>query len=150
MATSEQRLLDLGTADVHLPAAMGRTRKMATISTPARKALKPSQFALPEQRKYPLPDAAHARNAAARLEQEKKAGKISSADYATAKRAIARASRKFGVTSEYNKTGKKRQLHVRADLADGGSLHIRHMSDEGLVVQLPPVDLTGLADSAAT
>lgn len=39
------------------------------ISARARKRMKPSTFALPKQRKYPIPDAAHARNALARVAQ---------------------------------------------------------------------------------
>jgi hypothetical protein len=34
-----------------------------------RNALKPSTFALPDKRAYPLPDASHARNALARASQ---------------------------------------------------------------------------------
>ena len=34
-----------------------------------RKKLKKSSFALPEERKYPIPDKAHARNALARVAQ---------------------------------------------------------------------------------
>jgi hypothetical protein len=41
---------------------------MAVLTTTARKALPTSTFALPGRR-YPLPDAAHARNALARVSQ---------------------------------------------------------------------------------
>jgi hypothetical protein len=42
---------------------------MAKLTAKMRKALRPSQFALPEQRKYPLDTKARARNAPARASQ---------------------------------------------------------------------------------
>lgn len=128
--------LDLGQGDVHTPAAIGESRKreMAEISGEARKALPNSKFALPSARKLPVHDASHTRNAAARLAQMKKAGKISDADYATAKKNIARAAKRFGIDSEMNASDappapKRKSIHVRADLAPGGSLHVRHMRE---------------------
>ena len=40
------------------------------LSTKDRKKLGKYSFALPEQRKYPIPDKAHARNALARVAQD--------------------------------------------------------------------------------
>jgi hypothetical protein len=40
------------------------------LSTKDRKKLGKNSFALPEQRKYPIPDKAHARNALARVAQD--------------------------------------------------------------------------------
>jgi hypothetical protein len=49
--------------------------------TPAKKRAEPkSDFGLPEKRKYPMPDAAHARNAKARASQAENTGKLSSVD----------------------------------------------------------------------
>lgn len=49
--------------------------------TTARKNSEPGkEFGLPEQRKYPMPDASHARNAKARASQMEHQGKLSSAD----------------------------------------------------------------------
>jgi hypothetical protein len=42
--------------------------------------MKGSTFGLPEQRKYPMPDESHARNAKARAAQQVKAGNLSKAD----------------------------------------------------------------------
>ena len=42
---------------------------MAKLTTAMRKALPASDFAEPAQRKYPMPDASHARNALARVSQ---------------------------------------------------------------------------------
>ena len=39
---------------------------MATMSEKQKDSLKDSQFGLPDERKYPMPDKAHARNAKAR------------------------------------------------------------------------------------
>jgi hypothetical protein len=42
---------------------------MAKLTYEARKKLKSSTFAIPSERKYPIPDKAHARNALARVSQ---------------------------------------------------------------------------------
>jgi len=49
---------------------------MATLSEKKRDNLKPSQFGLPEERKYPMPDESHAANAKARAAQQVKAGNL--------------------------------------------------------------------------
>lgn len=91
---------DLGQGDVHTDGPMRSPRKprakaMAEISTKQRKSLPDSAFALPAKRGYPIHDAAHARNAMARLEQNK--GKLTPAEYATAKKNILRAYKKFEI-----------------------------------------------------
>jgi len=43
---------------------------MANMTEKKRDSLKESQFGLPEERKYPMPDKAHARNAKARASQQ--------------------------------------------------------------------------------
>jgi len=49
--------------------------------TAAKKNAEPNKdFGLPEQRKYPMPDASHARNAKARASQMAQKGKLSAAD----------------------------------------------------------------------
>ena len=49
--------------------------------TAAKKNAEPKQeFGLPEKRKYPMPDASHARNAKARASQMEHQGKLSAAD----------------------------------------------------------------------
>jgi hypothetical protein len=53
---------------------------MATLSDKKRDNLKPSQFGLPEERKYPMPDESHAANAKARAAQQVKAGNLSKKD----------------------------------------------------------------------
>ena len=53
---------------------------MATLSEKKRDNLKESQFGLPEERKYPMPDKSHARNAKARAAQQQKAGNLSKKD----------------------------------------------------------------------
>lgn len=55
---------------------------MAILKTAARKSLPTSEFGLPSQRKYPIPDASHAANAKARATQMVKAGKLSSSSAA--------------------------------------------------------------------
>ena len=53
---------------------------MAELSTNRRKNLKDSQFGLPDERKYPMPDKAHARNAKARAAQQEDKGTITAAE----------------------------------------------------------------------
>jgi len=53
---------------------------MAKLSTAKKNSEPKSDFGLPEQRKYPMPDAAHARNAKARASQMEHQGKLSAAD----------------------------------------------------------------------
>lgn len=53
---------------------------MATLSEKKRDTLKESQFGLPEERKYPMPDESHAANAKARAAQQLKAGNLTAAE----------------------------------------------------------------------
>lgn len=53
---------------------------MSKLKTEEREDLSKSKFALPEKRKYPVEDKAHARNAKARAAQQEKAGNLSPAD----------------------------------------------------------------------
>lgn len=53
---------------------------MATLTSKKKKAEPKSDFGLPEERKYPMPDASHARNAKARASQMENAGRLSAAD----------------------------------------------------------------------
>jgi hypothetical protein len=55
---------------------------MATLDEKQRDKLKDSQFGLPDERKYPMPDESHAANAKARAAQQVKAGNLSKADKA--------------------------------------------------------------------
>ena len=63
-----------------------------------RRKLKKSEFGLPVERKYPMPDKAHAVNAKARAKQQRKRGKLSKSAYekvvANANKVIKRSKRK--------------------------------------------------------
>lgn len=50
---------------------------MATLTDAKRKKLPKNEFALPAEKKYPMPDKSHAANAKARATQMVKAGKLS-------------------------------------------------------------------------
>ncbi|RMF59580.1 MAG: hypothetical protein D6746_08100 [Bacteroidetes bacterium] len=50
---------------------------MAKLTSKQRSKLKSSQFGLPSERKYPIPDKSHAINAKARAEQQYKKGNLS-------------------------------------------------------------------------
>lgn len=53
---------------------------MATLNEKKRDKLKSSTFGLPEERKYPMPDKSHARNAKARAAQQVKKGNLKKAE----------------------------------------------------------------------
>jgi hypothetical protein len=52
---------------------------MAKLTTKARKALPKSDFGMPGEKKYPMPDKSHAANAKARASQQVKKGNLSAA-----------------------------------------------------------------------
>lgn len=54
---------------------------MATLSTKKRKSLPKSDFGIPSQRGYPMPDANHARDALSRAAAAKNSGRISQGTY---------------------------------------------------------------------
>lgn len=53
---------------------------MAKLTTAKKNAEPKKEFGLPEQRKYPMPDASHAKNAKARASQMEHQGKLSSSE----------------------------------------------------------------------
>jgi len=67
---------------------------MSELSEKKKDELPDSAFAFPKQRKEPLTDASHVRNALARYNQVEG---VSKSDREEAKRRIERAARKFGV-----------------------------------------------------
>jgi hypothetical protein len=62
------------------------------LTAAARRAIPSSEFALPGERKYPIENASHARNAIARAAQQEKAGHISKS---TEQHIVAKANRKL-------------------------------------------------------
>ncbi len=65
-----------------------------TLSTDERNEMSDSTYAFPEERKEPLEDASHVRNAIARFDQVKG---VSAAEKKTAFKKIKTAAKKFGV-----------------------------------------------------
>lgn len=53
---------------------------MAELTAKKRNATPKSEFGLPEEHKYPMPDKSHARNAKARASQQKKKGNLTVAE----------------------------------------------------------------------
>lgn len=137
---------DLGQADVHVdgPMKVRKARTMKPITTPQRNALPGDKFALPSKRAYPIHDAAHARNAMARLEQNK--GALSEVEYNEAKRNILKAYKRFGIKQD-SKTLTKRfkGLTFRTN-AKMTSIHVHHMSDKPVQCAGVEIDATLLAD----
>jgi len=77
------------------------------LSTTARKKISTGTFAFPAQRKEPLEDASHVRNAIARFDQVKD---VSDAERTAAFRRIKTAAKKFGIDvpeTSWKQLGKK-------------------------------------------
>jgi len=53
---------------------------MSELSTKKRNSLPKSDFGLPEERKYPMPDKSHARNAKSRASQQEEDGRITKSE----------------------------------------------------------------------
>jgi hypothetical protein len=66
---------------------------MAKLTASRKNAEPNKEFGLPEQRKYPMPDASHARNAKSRASQMEHEGKLSAA---AKKKIDAKADRVLG------------------------------------------------------
>lgn len=66
---------------------------MSKLTTKMRNQLSKEVFGIPAQRKYPMPDRAHAANAKARASQQEKKGNISKS---TEQRIDAKANRILG------------------------------------------------------
>jgi len=126
--------------DLHDP-THGNSRTMADQINLADVAAKPDALT------GPLDTAARTRKASSKLERMKKMGKVSDGDYKSAKALITAAAKKFAVSADdasapSGRRNKPRSLHIRADIASGGSLHVRHMRDGTDMVYLPLVRLT--------
>jgi len=69
---------------------------MAKLTSQSRSKLPAAKFALPEQKKYPINDPAHARNAKARASEMAHQGKISASTKAKIDRASDRVIKQGG------------------------------------------------------
>jgi Mu-like prophage I protein/NUDIX domain-containing protein/uncharacterized protein DUF6582 len=135
--------MDLGVDDVHQPGALQVQRKrtmeddvtMSDLSAAERKKLKPSQFADPANRAYPIHDKKHADNAASRLEGEK--ASLSPGKYARIKSRIKAAQRRFGESPKLRMSG--RGLRLSIDHPTHGRIEVRQMK-EGQV-NLPGIEV---------
>jgi hypothetical protein len=67
---------------------------MAKLSKPSRDRISATKFAFPKQRKEPLENASHVRNAAARFDQVKG---VTQAERSAAWKRIKSAAKRFGV-----------------------------------------------------
>ena len=76
---------------------------MATISTRKRDSMPAQRFAFPKERKEPLNDASHVRNAIARFNQVEG---VSETERAAAWRRIKSAAKKYGVEVETPRPGR--------------------------------------------
>ncbi len=62
------------------PVASMEADAMPELSEKKRDSLPSSKFGLPDERKYPMPDKSHARNAKARASQQEEKGHITAAE----------------------------------------------------------------------
>jgi len=53
---------------------------MGELTTSKRKQIPSSKFGLPDERKYPMPDKSHARNAKARAAQQEEKGNLTKSE----------------------------------------------------------------------
>ena len=53
---------------------------MGELTTDKREKIPDSRFGLPDERKYPMPDKSHARNAKARASQQEEKGNLTKAE----------------------------------------------------------------------
>jgi 8-oxo-dGTP pyrophosphatase MutT (NUDIX family)/phage I-like protein len=144
---ADKVLADLSPSDVHVPGAMGSKKKVKLAELPAakRNALDASKFAWPEQRKFPIQNAAHVRAAASRLAGEVNAGRISKATAAKIHSRIVAAGKKLGVEVESKDglpaqvksaspmkrrgvVGQRGRLDVTIDHPQHGRIDIRHLT----------------------
>jgi hypothetical protein len=79
---------------------------MATISTRKRDSMPAQRFAFPKERKEPLNDASHVRNAIARFNQVEG---VSETERAAAWRRIKTAAKRFGVDVETSRPGRSKK-----------------------------------------
>jgi hypothetical protein len=79
---------------------------MATISTRKRESMPAQRFAFPKERKEPLSDASHVRNAIARFNQVEG---VSETERAAAWRRIKAAAKKYGVEVEASRPDRKKR-----------------------------------------
>jgi len=77
---------------------------MTKLTSKKRNKLPASDFGLPKERKYPMPDKSHAANAKARATQMVKKGKLTKRQE---KKIDAKANRILGKTSRRSRKGKK-------------------------------------------
>jgi hypothetical protein len=124
---ASSRLLDLGVDDVHVPSVPAKRKTMSELTTPQRKRLKPSQYADPTNKAYPIHDKAHADNAAARLEQQK--GSMSPGKYAAIKRRVKAAQNSFGEQPKKPMRMRGRGFRLSIDHPTSGRIEVRHMTE---------------------
>jgi hypothetical protein len=82
LTSAPDRRVKAGTVTKVLCVLDKRQRKhaMAKLTTSRKNAEPNQEFGLPKERKYPMPDASHARNAKARASQMEQQGKLTAAD----------------------------------------------------------------------
>lgn len=83
---------------------------MSKLDTEDRKEISGKEFAFPNQRKEPLEDAAHVRNAIARFNQVEG---VSEAEKDEAWKRIKAAAKKFGVEMEESSRSELKPLHTK-------------------------------------
>lgn len=114
--------LDIGDGESHIPGAVGAKSKvklMANVNAKQRKALPSNKFADPAERKYSIGDKASADESLGRLEKQKSS--LSPGKYASLKRRVLAAQRRFGDSA----TGRG-AFRFRMSHPDGSTTLVHH------------------------
>jgi len=118
--------MDLGIADVHTPGATGGSSAQP-LEDPAEVVRRVTADRMGAPAAAPLTDAAAKRKA--RIDARKK-------------RALGAPSVAPAPAPTDRRKRIPKTIHIRADLAPGGALHVRHMANGEATVYLPAVLLT--------
>ena len=79
---------------------------MSKLTTKSRNKLKAKTFGLPKERKYPMPDKSHAKNAKARASQQEAKGNLTASEKAKIDR---KADKLLGKSKSKKKTVKSKK-----------------------------------------
>lgn len=107
---------------------------MAKLTAAARNSIPSRGFALPHERKYPVENKSHARNAKSRAKQQFDIGKLSKAEL---EKIDAAADKKLGDKDDAPNSGKAKKA---PGYADGGAVNPEGSYADGGVVERRPRD----------
>jgi hypothetical protein len=135
--------MDLGVSDVHTD---GAEKPKAPWQSPSEvlntAKMSSSQFGDPIQKRFPIHTAEHVTKALTDLEKQR--AKMAPAEFNAVHRRVTKAADKFGVKMAKPKPKAGGRIHVRAELHQGGSVHVSHheMNDRGVILYAPQMPIS--------